>query len=280
MTATPPFSLDSESESASVPLWREVFMGWEWARLRMSPVYYGIGVPRGDRSPVITVPGFLGSDMYLTEFRWWLARLGYRAVPSGIGRNVDCLQRSGEKLLETVNKAFHQTGRPVHLIGHSLGGLLARSVAGMASDRIASVTTLGSPIRAIHAHPSVIGLSDLVRNGLQMRDGEELSDPDCFSGKCSCRVVSQVRIPLPASLPVRSIYTKTDGVVLWEVCVDENPANNIEVTATHCGLAFNASVFRHVARFLKQVSRQQAAQGTASRRSRDSDDDTALRIIA
>lgn len=245
----------------------------------MSPVYYGIGVPRGDRSPVITVPGFLGSDIYLTEFRWWLARIGYRAVPSGIGRNVDCLQKSGEKLLHTVNKSFEETGRPVHLIGHSLGGLLARSVAGLASDKVASVTTMGSPIRAIHAHPSVISLSDLVRDGLQMRQGEKLSDPDCFSGKCGCAVVCQVRHPLPARLPVRSIYTKTDGVVLWEVCVDEDPANNIEVSATHCGLAFNASVFRHVARFLKQVSKKQTAESHTDRQKADGGGPT-LRITA
>lgn len=255
-------------------------MGWEWARLRMSPIYYGIGVPRGDRSPVITVPGFMGSDVYLTEFRWWLTRIGYKAVPSRIGRNIDCLQRSGEKLLTTVEKAWAESGRPVHLIGHSLGGLLARSIAGMVPDKVASITTMGSPIQAIHAHPSVIGLSDLVRENLHMRQDQEETNPDCFSGKCGCPVVSQVRHPLPESMPVRAIYTKTDGVVLWEVCRDENPDNNIEVSATHCGMAFNASVFQHVARFLKQVSKQQAAQRTADSASHATAGGTALRIMA
>ncbi len=125
------YSLIQEAEPVSVPLWREVLLGVDMARLRVSPVYYGIGVKRGDGSPVVTVPGFMGSDLYQSEFRFWLRRIGYRPYASRIGRNVSCLQQSGEKLVATIEKAHQQTGRRVHVIGHSLGGLLSRSVCSL-----------------------------------------------------------------------------------------------------------------------------------------------------
>jgi len=257
MIDTPKYSFDDESQPAAVPMWREALTGLDYLQLKMSPVYYGLGVPRGDGSAVISIPGFMGSDLYLTEFRWWLSRIGYRALPSRIGRNVDCIQQSGEKLLGSIEEAYESTNRPVHLVGHSLGGILARGVAGIIPDKIASVTTLGSPLKAIHAHPAVIGLSEIIRNNIQMQQDEEQTNPDCFSAKCSCSVVTQMQSDLPAEIRVRSIFTRTDGVVFWEVCLDENPANNMEVSATHCGLAFSAAAYRGVASFLKEVSVQQ-----------------------
>lgn len=248
------YSLIEEAEPVAVPLWREVFMGIDLARLRVSPVYYGFGVPRGNGSPVITVPGFMGSDLYLTEFHWWLRRIGYTSYASRIGRNVNCLQASGEKLLATVDQAYAETGRRVHLIGHSLGGLLSRSVASIRPEHIASVTTLGSPISAINAHPAVIEMSELVRDTIQVRLGDDKSNADCFTGKCNCEVVQKAREPNLQDVPVFAIHTKTDGVVHWQVCIDDEAEENIEVQGTHCGLAFNPQVFSHVARFLHKTS--------------------------
>ena len=42
-------------------------IGLDWLSLRTSPVFYGFGVPRGDGSAVILVPGFLATDVYLWE---------------------------------------------------------------------------------------------------------------------------------------------------------------------------------------------------------------------
>ena len=39
--------------SSSLPLWREALLGMDWISLRMSAVYRGIGVPKGDGSAVI-----------------------------------------------------------------------------------------------------------------------------------------------------------------------------------------------------------------------------------
>src|SRR5919107_1112753 len=69
----------------------------ELARLMVDPVWRGQGLPRGDGSPVMTIPGFLAGDGSLSVMRQWLRRLGYRAYASGIQMNVDCSDRAVDR---------------------------------------------------------------------------------------------------------------------------------------------------------------------------------------
>jgi len=50
---------------ADVLLWTEALCGAELVLLHASPVFYGFGVPQGDGSGVVVIPGFLGTDLYL-----------------------------------------------------------------------------------------------------------------------------------------------------------------------------------------------------------------------
>ena len=99
-------------EAVALPIWLELLAGVEMLSLRLAPVYWGYGVPQGDGSAVIVVPGFLLTDLYLTEFRTWLRRIGYRPYSSGIGINAECPNLLiKEHLLETVETAYADTGK-------------------------------------------------------------------------------------------------------------------------------------------------------------------------
>src|SRR5579885_58983 len=117
---------DTDYKAVRLPIWQELLVGVEMLYLRISPVYWGLSIPRGDGSAVVVIPGFLGTDFYLGELRGWLRRIGYKPYFSCIGLNAECpnlLIR--HRLIETIEKAYAQTGRKVHLVGHSLGGTLA-----------------------------------------------------------------------------------------------------------------------------------------------------------
>ena len=118
----------------------------EWALLRFSATYWGCGVERGRGEPVILVPGFLGNDWYLAEMYHWLARMGYRPYYSGIDFNVDCPDATATELAWTARRAVDETGHRATLVGHSLGGLLARAVAYRNPELIAGVIAVGAPI--------------------------------------------------------------------------------------------------------------------------------------
>jgi triacylglycerol lipase len=229
--------------ASDVSLWTEALFGAEVILLHASPVYYGFGVPRGDGSAVVIIPGFLGTDLYLNELRGWLARIGYRPYFSGIGLNADCpnllIQR---RLNETIRKALAETGRPIHLIGHSLGGVIARSVAGARPRDIASIITLASPIRGTVAHRNIINAAEVVRLRILQEHGDGVL-PHCYTGRCTCNFVDSLRRKVPVSVLQTAIYTRHDGIVDWRFCMTEKAENDFEVPGTHIGMAFNAAAY-------------------------------------
>ena len=58
----------------------------------------------------------------------------------------------------------------------------------------------------------------------------------------------------PLGLPSTAIYSKTDGVAAWLSCVDRESelAENVEVRASHTGMAMNPDVLHVVADRLAQ----------------------------
>lgn len=223
--------------------------------LHIAPVYFGLGVPKGDGSAVILVPGFLGADFYLAELYLWLKRIGYTPYMSGIGWNADCLDKLTQKLRQTVAQARQGTGRPVHLIGHSLGGILSRSAAISRPQDIASVITLGSPFRGVRSHPWVLRMAERIRLKISRQFDAGQRPPECYTSLCDCPAVSALQDALPDSVRQSAVYTKFDGVVDWQTCVNDDPNTDFEVTGTHIGLAFNHQVYSHIAKELACASR-------------------------
>jgi pimeloyl-ACP methyl ester carboxylesterase len=227
--------------------WTEALFGAEILLLHATPVYYGLGVPRGDGSAVVIIPGFLGTDLYLTELHAWLRRIGYRPYFSGIGLNAECpnllIQR---RLNQTIEKALAETGRKIHLIGHSLGGVIARSVAGERPKDVASVITLVAPIRGTVANRAVLRAAEAVRLRILEEHGSGVL-PDCYTGRCTCNFLDSLHRKIPGAMMETAIYTRQDGIVDWRYCMTMDPEKDVEVPGTHIGMAFNPAAYTVVA---------------------------------
>ncbi len=226
----------------------------EWARLLVDPVYHGAGVQRGDGAPVVLVPGFMAGDVTLAVMRGWLERMGYDAHGCGMVANVDCSDRTADRLHDHVVALHASTGRRVTVIGHSRGGHFAKALARRDPERLAAAISIGagldSPfdisaptraavraVRAIHAQTS----DRVARNG-------------CFTETCRCRFTTDYAGPTPDEVPFTSIYSKGDGVVRWRACVVPY-ARCVEVTGSHVGLAFNRKVYAELGRTLAAQTR-------------------------
>src|ERR1035441_2800035 len=210
-----PSEVRNPDAAVPLPILHELLVGIEMVYLRLSPVYWGFGIPRGDGSAVVVIPAFLMTDLYLTEFRSWIDRIGYQAYFSKIGRNAECPNLLiKHKLESTIQKAYKETGRKVHLVGHSLGGVIARAVASQMPDRIASVITMGSPFRGVAVHGSVLRAVQMVRGQILERHGENVL-PACYTASCTCNFLESLVAKLPKSVFETAIYTKSDGIVDW-----------------------------------------------------------------
>ncbi len=99
---------------------------------------------------MLLVPGFSGQDwVYWNVFRRRLERDGFPVFTVTFpGLGLQDLTTSGRQLEERIDEVLEATGRNnLHLVGHSLGGLIIRDVLQNRgrSERIAACATLGTP---------------------------------------------------------------------------------------------------------------------------------------
>jgi len=125
------------------------------------------------------------------------------------------------------------------------------------------VITLGSPFRGIRSHPLVMQATGAVRARIRNRTSPGDTRPDCFTGACQCDAVVALQAPLPALVPQIAIFTKTDGIVDWRSCVNDDPEADIEVSGTHVGLAWNPKVYRIIAERLAGLAAPETARASA-----------------
>lgn len=242
-----------EYTEADLPILGEVLFAAELVLLHAAPVYYGLGIPHGDNSAVVLIPAFLCPDAYLAPLHQWLGRIGYTPFFSGIGFNTECpnlLIR--HQLNETIETALDKSGQRIHLIGHSLGGVIARAIAAQRPTDIASVTTLGAPFRGTVAHSSILRAAEMVRRRILLKHGSAVL-PECYTGHCTCDFLDSLRHSLPSSVAETAIYSEGDGVVDWQYCKTDRPEADFSVSGTHIGLVYNASVYAIIAERLARV---------------------------
>ncbi len=221
--------------------------------LHASPVCYGFGIPHGNGSGVVIIPGFLGSDRYLLQLHSWLERVGYRSYRSGITLNAECPNLLIQNRLNAIiDRALDETGQKVDLIGHSLGGMMARSLAGQRPNDVASIITLAAPSNENMSHEMVRRAAQVVRKQILREQGPKVL-PKCYTHHCTCDFLTHLRSDVPPSVLETAIYTRDDGIVNWRCCVTGKPNVDVEVTGTHIGLVFNAAAYTTIATRLAQV---------------------------
>jgi pimeloyl-ACP methyl ester carboxylesterase len=95
-------------------------------------------------------------------------------------------------------------GRPVSLVGWSLGGIFARDLARRTPDSVRQVITLGSPFR-LERHSQTRATRAFDRFAHLHIEHRELP-------------LEADGCPLP--VPSTSIYSHLDGIVHWQTCLD------------------------------------------------------------
>ena len=196
---------------------------WEFASLWLGQRWMR-RLPRGDGHPVLVFPGLGANDLSTLPLRKLLTGLGYAPQPWNFGFNLGPRAGVLSACAELARDLHRRHGKPVSLVGWSLGGVYAREVAKLAPEATRCVVTLGTPFtgpaKANHAWRFYEWVS-----------GHRIDDPH----------ERQEQLHVAPPVPTTSIYSRSDGIVSWPCSLNEDAPHteNIEVFASHIGLGLN-----------------------------------------
>jgi hypothetical protein len=219
------------------PGWKRAAEGmWLLPRLFGSSGEAAVLGPEGG-PPAYVIPGFVASDGTCTPLREALAEAGWRTYPWDLGLNkgahADTLRHLRQRL-----EVIHD-GRPVLVVGWSLGGVFGREIAREVPEMVRAVVTLGSPFSGDPHMNNVWRLYQWIA-------GHKVDDPPV------------PHYPDKPPVPTLAIWSRRDGIIAPRAArglEDERDAA-VELDCMH--MAFGMSrkaakrVVQEIDRFLKK----------------------------
>ena len=187
--------------------------------------------PRGDGHPVLVLPGLAAGDLSTRLLRAYLKQQGYAAHGWKLGANRGPRPGVEEAMDARLAELAERYQRKVSVIGWSLGGVFARELARRAPELVRQVITLGSPFAN----------EPKASNAWRVYEFLSERQVDDWPGREAMK--------LPPPVPSTAIYSRTDGIVAWQGCreQDADTTENIEVEGSHCGLGHNPAVIYAIA---------------------------------
>lgn len=210
----------------------------EYASMQMMDT---ASLPRGDGHPVVIFPGLAADQQSIRPLSGFCKRLGYTAYDWGRGLNTGPLGDVDawlDELARHVSELVSAHREPVSLVGWSLGGIYAREVAKILGRRARQVVTIGTPVAGTVEQNNASWMYRLMNGQSPLLDEALLE-----------------RLRTAPDVPTTSIFSRSDGVVAWQTCIQDDAGEhieNVEVDGSHCGLGWNPEVLWVVADRLSQ----------------------------
>lgn len=201
--------------------------------------------------PVLLVPGFMAGDGTLAGMARMLRGAGYRTYRSQIHVNSGCTREAADRLERRLEAIVLRRGRKVSIVGHSLGGMLARGLASRRPDLVAGIVSMGSPVLAPAAVHGILAWDAEMLTRLTRAGFGGLMSEDCIAGDCARASFEETHAPLDPEVGFTAIYSRRDGIVDWRACIDPL-ATAVEVRSSHLGMAVDPTVVRAVRRALSE----------------------------
>nr|WP_143101824.1 alpha/beta hydrolase [Amycolatopsis marina] len=213
---------------------------------------------QGAGQGVLLVPGFGCGDHTLELTSRWLRARGYRPSGARIGLNLGCTSELVDRIERRLEEHAERTGRRVILFGQSRGGWLARLAARRRPDLARGLVMLASPVLdPLGAHPRAVRVAEKLARLSTLGVPGLLTD-DCLSGKCFRTSSQALSAPLPAQVPAVSVYSRSDAIVPWHLCLDPC-AERVEVSSGHTGMGLDPDLYTQLEPRLAEWAAEDAA---------------------
>ncbi|MFK7917633.1 MAG: lipase family alpha/beta hydrolase [Ilumatobacter sp.] len=195
--------------------------------------------PRGNGRIAVALPGWKAPEATTAPLRAYLGSIGHDARSWGFGINQGDVEAKRDEMVTQVRDLAESSGRPVNLLGWSLGGVVAREVARSAPESVHRLVIYGSPVVGGPTHTAGVGTYDPAEVS-RIRDLQAHLDATD-----------------PVTTPMTAIFTRNDTVVDWRACIDRFSTNvtTVEVGCTHVGLGLDPDVWLTIAEALGEHDR-------------------------
>lgn len=219
---------------------RDVSVGArEMVDLRRDAVYEGVGLPRGDRSPVGIIGGFGSSQIHYFDSAHSLSRANYsvRTMPWGMVNEKNPFDMA-HFMMPEIKQFKKDSGQRIKLVVHSLGGYDAAAMFALYPqefvDNVEHVVFVGSP-RPERLN-SALALSYLVLHMFERDDEFKMTE----------KLTELEDVVESGLIKVTSIDSSFDPVVRGQhLAKDEN--HYVIDRASHSALGMNRFTIRAVA---------------------------------
>jgi pimeloyl-ACP methyl ester carboxylesterase len=178
-----------------------------------------------DGPPLLVIPGFLATDRSTLGLQRAFGDAGYRTDGWRMGFNSGAKPDTLSRLIERT--ALFGKGRPVILVGWSLGGIFAREVAKLRPDLVEKVVTMGTPFSGDPRANNVWRLYELVA-------GHKVDAPP---------IEAQLHEKPP--VPTIALWSRRDGIVAPASARGRDGERDaaIELSCSHMGFAVSAEAW-------------------------------------
>ncbi|MFT6292713.1 MAG: pimeloyl-ACP methyl ester carboxylesterase [Ilumatobacter sp.] len=205
-----------------------------WRLLFKSPQLRN--APKGDGRISVALPGWKAPELSTAPLRGYLKSIGHDARSWGFGINQGDVEARRDEMVVSVRRLAEESGRPVNLLGWSLGGVVAREVARTVPEHVHRVVIYGSPVVGGPTHTAGVG-------------AYTVEEVDRIR-----KLQAHMDATAPVTTPITTIFTRNDTVVDWRACIDRFSLDvtTVEVGSTHIGLGIDPDVWLTIARALAE----------------------------
>ena len=165
-------------------------------------------------NPVWVLHGFGATKSWVRPLQLRLRELGWDATCYGYQAFVGTIEARAAKLITEIRSHYQQTNRPLYLVGHSMGGIVARiAAAEVGPEMVSKLVLICSPNGGSHIATRVerfVGI--LFPMVAQMSDRR-----DSFVRKLPPPQIPCAIIAAENDLVVKPENTKIEGIEQWKL---------------------------------------------------------------